>query len=192
MSSTITFPGKNPLEHAGDVDVQPYPGKFSASNTFAIGSIIGGIPVGNVSSEFMALFCTIPFGKPTKKPLDFPAASIPYWNLTRATHDSDIFHIWMGGKNRVHHLVRVFQIMSLGKKGPSLMNGLANIAFAPPVFSVEPRTIYWSVSMGTWHLEAIPGSASNLRTTRLRCRLPTGVRIFGGICEETEHEPLAF
>lgn len=192
MPHTIAFPGQNLLTYAGDAEVSPYPGKFSASNMFEIGSVIGGIPVGNMSSEFMALFCTILFGKPMNKPLDFPAASIPYWNLTQETYDRDIFDKYIGEKNRVHHLARIFQIMDMGEKGPSLMDGAANIAFVPPVFGVKPRTVSWGVFMKTWHLDVISESDRNKEETRHRCLLPVGVRVFGGIHEDTEYEPLAF
>lgn len=190
MSNTVAFPGQSPLDFVGTANIRPFPGKFSPSNMLAIGSMVGEIPVGNVSNDFLALFFTIPFESPKKSP-GLPAVSIPYWNLARATHDTDIFNVWMGAKNKIFPLVRIFQIMSLGKKGPSLTNGVANVAFVPPVFSIMPRTVYWSVYMGTWHLDVIPEPVNDLRAVRNRSRLPTGVRVFGGHSEDME-EPLAF
>ncbi|MBM3260854.1 hypothetical protein FJY93_00350 [Candidatus Kaiserbacteria bacterium] len=197
MSNIVHFRQQGPLQYCSEVELPVLYGKFSPSTIFCIGNVIGGIPIGNMDDEFMRLFLPIPFPdptrwSPTKKISPIPKLRVSYWDLLRDTRDIDIFSVWLGEEKRVVDLVRVFQIMSLGQKGPALCNNMMNVAFVTPVFDDRPHTLYWNTYLGTWHINLVPGPVEELQKLKYRRKLPQGARIFGGLSPDEKHEPLAF
>lgn len=174
------------LEYVGKVSLPRFYGRFSPSTMFQVGSAIGGMKIARISEEFMTLFLPIPFGKPTKNPPDVLPLTWPYWKLNEPMYDADIFHN-LSEENRVARLVRIYQVMSMGDKGPSVMDGAANVAFILPVPTCKShtlaRTAYWSVVSGQWCLDAVMEPVDDLREIRRKYRLPQKIRVFGGLPE---------
>jgi hypothetical protein len=184
---------EGPLEFVSEVELDGFSGKFYPSAGFCYGKSIGGIPIGNMDDEFMHRFLLGKLEKPIKHTGTIPTMRVPFWDLTRETRDIDIFSTWLGPEGMVLDVARVFQIMSLGRKGPSLTNNMLNVAFVRPSPKGVPQAIHWNTYMGTWHISLMLGSVEDLGLIKNRRKLPKDARIFGGLSPSAEeNQPLAF
>lgn len=190
----------NPLELVSVVELPSYLGRFGATGVFYKGNVVGGIPIGNIGDDFRRTFLLLSLQaerekRKKKEELGFSSLNWPCWKLnTKGISDRKVYGYWLGDNLRTSDLVRIFQVMSMGHKGPCIMNGLPNVAFIRSGPDQTPVTVYWTCSGGEWCIHTYPGSVEERRgQPRLLRELPQYSLIFGGVADRDDgYQPMAF
>jgi hypothetical protein len=141
--------------------------RFVVADHFKVGALVGGRPVGWVGANFQKHFYGV-----TEE--NVPAKSVYVWELVKNSRDAPVITLFGGDESpkTQTHLAHQFQMMGLGEKGKSRLDGYANFGYKKSQVDSSLWVPYWGVDGGEFVVEA--------RSSSFPDEWYTGNRIVGG------------
>lgn len=129
--------------------------RFVVADVIKIGAKIGNYEVAWIGDNFKQHFLGV-------VEENVPARELPGHTLARYSRDEPIIN-GMGGTMKklgpaATALSHLFGVIPLGKSGPGLFNGYANIGYKLSPIDQEPWAVDWSVDDGELSVDAFPAS----------------------------------
>lgn len=136
------------LKFVGAVELKPNK-RFVVADNFKVGNVVGGRTIAWIGNNFHHHFDDV-------VEEDVPARTINIWELVKGSRDPVII-IALGGEDKPNtqtHLAHTFQMMKLGEKGKSRLDGYANLGYKLSPKDGKLWVPRWNVNGGKLSVEA--------------------------------------